>query len=275
MDILETLQQIQGYWKYDGGRFVAKVGDKVTDTVVDCSELTCIPFWSGQLCRDVVAKMLNQMFPELGSDWENSQLIERQTAIKSLFVCSTNDNREMAYEVARQLGGAAIHTQPTYEVVEHETESIDNGWERLDDPTVEKKGQQLDSEIPKNATILFVEDVVTTFKSTIEMFRAVSKVLSVLRRDVTVLPYVLCLVNCSGEKKVPEFEVKGTEPIQGSQEIISLAEVNVRTWDTVLVAEAELFSDEERASMGFNAVGGLKAVCPQKDWDKLVKGDKR
>jgi len=176
--------------------------------------------------------------------------------------------------VALQLGGTAIFTEPFYEIPQEPVLNTSLGLSAhpkdLTRALVQKTGQQLKRfGIPEGATVLFVKDTITTGKSTIEMVNAVNPDICASFGKLTILPYVLCLINRSGK----EFVEWDTHPAR--LKIISLADVNARIWDTTLAAEVDLFDDEQRASFGFNCgMRGLKAVDPKENWDKLVGTDK-
>ena len=107
----------------------------------------------------------------------------------------------LAYEVARQLGATAIFTGPVHvAAVKHEIAVEREGvlFEKVSpaDMCARKIGQELKRfDIPEGATVLFVEDVITTGKSTKAMIWAV---LNNAHPSVIPLRHVLCLVNCSG-----------------------------------------------------------------------------
>lgn len=202
----------------------------------------------------------------------------------------------LVYEVARQLGATAIFTEPVYEAVVVEPNPDGTLYTPLMHSTldgrcvargaVQKTGQELKRfDIPEGATILFVEDVITTGKSTREMFEAVCG----KRDDLNILPYVLCLVNRSGLESVPDCTVawkpgscltEGAITTSDWPTIISLADVQARTWDTIEEAETDLTSSGELSFSEIKSLtsscglGGfrMEAVRPKDNWDLLTKG---
>ena len=154
-------------------------------------------------------------------------------------VTGQNEMAELGHtfnEMARQLGGTAIFTEPYV----HSGRTV-------------KKIQRLKRfEIPEGATVLFVEDVITTGKSTREMVEAVlqSEDGIKFRRERKILPHVLCLVNRSGEKKIRNegFDPHDWDEDAWGLDIVSLAEVKARTWDTVEEAMSDLWAGEGKYS---------------------------
>lgn len=285
MNLIETLTRLGGFWKYDGGKYLAKLtSGNVSDVFCNTGVLTCRPneleHWIGDL---VYAAPL--------SDNEGSWVHD----VPDLYVCGpAMGGITLAYEVARQLGGTAIFTEPKYglssdipafdELSDFAGEVCDF-YEKMRQISV-KTGQQLKRfEIPEGATVLFVEDVITTGKSSTEMVQAVVEEMvkepNVTKRP-TILPHILCLVNRSGHTHVGTGSVSPLQP--NGLEIISLADVQARTWDTVENAEADLMvkcdeSNNPPESVARNELRAeihpflkLEAVRPKDHWDLLTKG---
>ena len=304
MDLLETLKKLNGYWKYNGGRYLAKLtSGKVSDTFVNCGVLTCRPidteiaalnliykfmeqirsnhednpfycdFGEKPICGTCIADMLNHRTLYVGDliPLLTQHLVtdtEWKRNYPNLYVCGpAQGGITLAYEVARQLGGTAIFTEPKYEVKEH---ASDSGIGSFTNTTVEKSGQELKRfEIPDGATVLFVEDVITTGKSTREMIRAV---MNSAHHSVTALPYVLCLVNRSG--------ISGLSLAYGPDDstltdyvpkIISLADINAITWNRLEEARSEIFWGGEITGAMPAFMEEMEAVHPKENWALLTK----
>ena len=231
MDILDTLKSLNGYWHYEGGKYLAKTDDgKVSDTCLNLGVLTCRPEVLYRAVLGLVTKLTVHLPLAPAAYFQD----------KNLYVCGFNDSRELAYEVARQLGGTAI-------------------WFNDD-------GKPSCS-IPDGSTLLFVTDVISSGGTVQKMINFVE---DVYERSGKYLPYVLCLVNTSAQESVEVArEWRGGTASDGCKtyfylekefRIVSLTDVPVRVWDTLLAAEADLFTDDQRASMGFNVMGGLQAL---------------
>lgn len=252
MNLIEELKALGGYWHYEGGKYLATLtSGKVSDTFINTGVLTCRP---DQLSR--VASVLAMRFvlhqtaqPEgiglgHGPEIVNGVWREKHKAT-DIYVCgSAMGGVTLTYEVARHLGATAIFTEPMYD----SDLIIDDNLNKAS--RVVKLGQQLKRfEIPEGAIVLFVEDVITTGRSTREMIHAsYESLMPRVCQDgippdalVHVLSYILCLVNRSG---LSEIEL-GT-PYDGEKhnerkfKIISLADVQARIWDTVLEAQNDL-----------------------------------
>lgn len=269
MNILDTLKSLDGYWKYEDGKYLAKLtSGKVSDTYVNCSVLTSRPYDLGKACE--VLKLKFEDFAYISSVGER---------YPNLYVCGPSmGGITLAYEMGRQLGATAIFTEPKYTTIPN-PHAIG----------VEKIGQQLKRfEIPDGASVLFVEDVITTGKSTGEMISAIWKA---TERNVNVLPYVLCLVNRSGRDTVWTLtKDDGSEMpdnIEGycwhkEFKIISLADVQARTWATVEEARAALcvkcdaennppeVVERNEMNVEIRPFLMVEAVRPKENWDLLT-----
>jgi orotate phosphoribosyltransferase len=272
MDIIETLKDLSGYWKYEGGKYLAKLASgKVSDVYCNLSVLTCRPWLLATAVEDLLINRLEKVVDAAPRRYFHN---------KNLYVCGPAIGGVMlAYEIARQLGGTAIVTEPVYELG-RKTFS-EGGWSsseitcsRLKDHAgqkhyVEKTGQQLNHKIPEGATVLFVTDHIITGKSTREMVNAVNPDIAKNFGRFTILPYILCLVNCGGKKSV-DWE---THPAK--LEIISLAEINTRTWDTVEDARKSIghmvLDDGINQPDGPNPVYPIEAVHPKDCWHVLAR----
>lgn len=300
MDLIETLCSLNGYWKYSGGKYLAKLtSGKVSDTYCNCGVLTCRPVKMRRSCADLIYKMVHSagLPNNVGADfpWEDDHLRD-WVKRNNFYVCGpAMGGITLAYEVARQLDGTAIFTEPVYELGKEAFAG--GGWSssqitcnnlvdnKAQKHYVQKSGQQLKRfEIPEGATVLFVEDVITTGKSTREMIYAIATLKA--SPKVNVLPYVLCLVNRSGHDDIwtltRDDGSKMPMNVAGycwhkNFKIISLADVQARTWDTIDDATEELLSDPgnrsklEKHKQGNEIV--LDAVRPKEHWDLLTGGD--
>ena len=306
MDLLDTLKDLGGYWKYSGGKYLAKLtSGKVSDTYCNCGVLTCRPVD----LMEAVANLLSQFtttlpnaddfnpyrcdcgkWPLRGtcfndlmyqdpdpdaiaiaaalvcSQWRRNA--ESLLDVENLYVCGpAMGGITLAFEVARQLGATAIFTEPVYEV-DYSAKSMAAGQPMKS--AVRKTGQQLKRfEIPEDATVLFVEDVITTGKSTQQMVDAVHRATG---KDFGVpggfLPYVLCLVNRSGWDEVLWASEDNRDDT--GFKIISLADIRARTWETIGEARSEIFWGKEvpDADPSFT----MEAVRPKDNWDLLTEG---
>lgn len=282
-DIISGLKLLGGYWKYHGGRYLAKLtSGQVSDTYVNCSALMARP--SG--LKGVVAALLKRLGERLGEHLSEEEMRKfgptnyaRYSLMSKTTVCGPAVGAiPLAFETARQIGGHAIFTESVYEPVLVETskpypedkqifkvEVVENG--SYDSTPFDaaymktrKAGQQLKRfDIGTDQQLLFVEDVITTGKSSYQMMEAVWKARGMV---IGTLPYILCLVNRSGLDHLDG--PRGCEEIK----IISLADIQARTWDTVLDAVADL---EQEYTPPANVSRGewLEAVWPKDDWDKL------
>jgi len=294
MDILETLKELGGYWKYSGGRYLAKLtSGKVSDTFVNTGVLTCRP-------KPLANAVESVLHTQVGSE-DIDTFAVRYFDVPNLYVCGpAMGGITLAYEVARQLGAEAIFTEPVYATYHDE---FAGGFDKIF-----KTGQQLKRfQIPEGATVLFVEDVITMGKSTREMIEAVYRSFGPVAEGApidaahNVLPYVLCLVNRSQEQRVsftfpasgqawPERAAKGYKAEAGCYigrdfQILSLASIQARTWDAIEKADTELRSRGERPlHFGYCQVRRatdrldgddvrcnckLEALRPKDNWNKL------
>jgi len=94
MDLIETLKELGGYWKYNGGRYLAKLtSGKVSDVFCNTGVLTCRPSTMSLAASDLIRKLNNAVGGEQ----------------QDFYVCGpAMGGVTLAYEVARQLGGTAV-----------------------------------------------------------------------------------------------------------------------------------------------------------------------
>lgn len=278
-NILDTLRVLKGYWKYNGGKYLAELtSGKVSDTYANCSVLTSRPVLTEAVglsyyARDLAEMLLSKMDGRM--DWtQGSELVDRQNALKKpLYICGPAfGGITLSYEMARQLGGVAIFTEKSHYLMENP--SI--GKAAIVDTKMELKRFA----IPEGATILFVEDVITTGKSTREMIEAVAGSLPRSHTSpdnpnpIEYITSVLCLVNRSGSTKLD----MPNGPHKGEWGIISCAEIQARTWDTLNDAREEgyIVTCPECKGVGgdclhcCNGSVGVEAIRPKGNWDKLT-----
>lgn len=282
MDFLSRLRDLGGYWKWNGGRYLAKLtSGKISDEFVNTGVLTCCP----QDLATAVEWLIHQPCPD-GNDKVDTFAV-RYAYKGDIYVCGPAfGGVTLAYEVARQLRATAIFTEPMYGVEDVDPVHIEGGRMKFHGKLV-KTGQALKRfEIPEGATVLFVEDVITTGNSTREMFEAVCGT----RSDLRVLPYVLCLVNRSGLEYVPSCTVaykpgscltEGATTTSDWPTIISLADIRPRTWDTIVEAQMDLRRTCKNHSIARDTSGTdglvevlppLEAVRPKDNWKLLTEG---
>jgi len=112
MDILDTLKSLGGYWHYEGGKYLAQLtSGKVSDTYINAAVLTSSPFYLEDAARNMIRNLRRELFPE-------NQIMNLYGHWKNLHVCGpAMGGVTIAYEVARQLGGTAVFTEPEYSVL--------------------------------------------------------------------------------------------------------------------------------------------------------------
>jgi orotate phosphoribosyltransferase len=216
MNILETLKELKGFWQYNGGKYLVEDEGKISDVFCNTEGLITKPDF-----LELYSEGLHKIF----------RCKHDGLSIPN-YICSYTPNSiTLGYELARQFGCQAIFTEPKYQTEKCYSPPIkcegdyDCNCKYIN---IVKSGQELKFDIPNGATILLAEDVITTGKSIGEMIGAIiSK-----NKNVVILPYILCLINKSMEKGIfyDEFD---------TLKIISLANVKVRTWDTLEQAQKE------------------------------------
>lgn len=249
MNLIKTLKELGGFWKYEGGRYLARLtSGKVSDTFCNTGVLTCKP---GYL-KKAVGHLIHKKAPDATDDVDTVAVRHHDTP--NLYVCGpAMGGVTLAYEVARQLGATAIFTEPVYGL--EDVDPIANDGQRMSfQGKLVKKGQELKRfEISDGhkKTILFVEDVITTGQSTIDMIEVVQRAIP---RDGTVRlrPFVMCLVNRSGNDRL-------NMPYGDGWGIVALEELNARTWDNIEAAQEVLPDVRE-------------AVRPKTNWEQLTNG---
>ena len=273
MDLIEKMKELGGYWEYAGGRYLAELtSGKVSDKFLNTGVVTCRP----KSLSYAVQHLIHKPVPDGVEDVDTFAV--RYSYKENTYVCGpAMGGVTLAYEVARQLGGTAVFTEPVYKTVT----TFD--MEGDDYPRTVKDGQALKRfMIPEGATVLFVEDVITTGKSTLEMISAV--------RDATeanFLPYVLCIINRSGlpsigrhvkKDQAPDYYTGEITNVLAHQEfkVISLADIEARTWNTIEEAEKAITG---RMPSGKYTVPGtgtvinmapMEAVRPKDNWALLT-----
>ena len=259
MDIISRMKDFGGYWRYQGGKYLAELASgKLSDLFCNTTVITsrpdesCLP----EAAKTLAIKMLDWCvteddLPHRPDGWDGSDEYERQNAITDLYVCGPAfGGITLSYEVARQLGGVSIFTEPVYSAVGGGPGFVS---------AVQKEGQELKRfTVPNGSHMLFVEDVITTGKSTLEMMDAVwaKQDQSQLLRN---LECILCLVNRSGED---HLELPNGDYWQ----IIALAEEEAHTWGDVGEAMDDL-GIQPRSALDI-----LEPVRPKDNWDKLNEG---
>jgi orotate phosphoribosyltransferase len=250
MVLISELKSLNGYWKYEEGKkYLAKLtSGKISDTFVNTGVLTMLPV----LLENIVSNLYKGYVSEI-PEGAYTEIIKYNPD----YVCSPSVGAiTLGYELARKFPCKAIFTEPKYDIMR-----CNYGCNDLvcpcDELTIIKNGQELKRfEISEGSRILFAEDVVTTGKSTREMIMAVDK--SCGEGKIKVIPYLLCLVNRSGMDKIGiSSDVRVSSRL--SLKIISLAEVNARTWDTLEDAQRDCPSV-------------IEALGPKQNWKKLVEG---
>lgn len=244
-DFFDDLSTLGGFWHYeDGKKYLAKLtSGKVSDTFVNCSPLTSCP----TVLKDHVNIMVGQylkkfVFHKEGGDY----------SIPTHICGPAMGGITLSYEVARVFSKAI----PDHGFKSIFTESTSTK-EIMDGTYLKKSRQELKRfDIPDNAKVLMVEDVITTGKSTTQMIQALFDAGAMKRFDV--LPYVMCMVNRSDMGNVSV-----NSPVIGSAsldfQILPLTSIQARTWETLEHAQKDCPSVVE-------------ALRPKANWDKLVEG---
>lgn len=206
MNILEILADLGGYWKYDGGRYLAELASgKVSDCFFNLSTVTSDPE-----ALKLVVELLSGAVDKAG-------IMDHDGPTH---VCGPSmGGITLAYEIACAIGAKAIFT------------------EKEGDSQVLKR-----FEVGPYSTILMVEDVITTGASTEKMMNGLRH--RGTPTPPRLLPYVLCIVNRTGRDKLNTLPYP-SDGFQGDGhlpdiKIIAAAEVEARTWDTLEEAQEEL-----------------------------------
>ena len=232
VDIISILKQLNGYWKYQPGQqYLAKLtSGKISDTFLNTGVLTSYP------------EYLYEIIGDYKFDFNNKR--------PNVICGPALGGITLAYEIAIAFGARMIFTEPTYRV--DNTPVILNGVGEIIQK-VEKHGQELSRfSITPDDRILFVEDVITTGKSTLEMINAVLGQ-SISHSTLSeFIPQVFCLINRSNLKEINV----GSNIIF---KIRSVAEVQSRTWNTL---------DEAKQALP----GVVDALRPKANWERLTKG---
>ena len=305
-DLIEILKSLNGYWQHDSGRYLAELPDgKISDTYIDIDSLTSRPNLLSPLLKDLYVKA--GLWKPLGPDGWGGEGFDTKEVPSNLYVCGSSPNNiTLAYEVARQLGmtsqlGAiAIFTEPTFRYCcPHDmgspfgldTKPATECEGNMEDKVMLKTGQQLKRfEIPENATVLFAIDKIVTGKNARDMIKAVCASASSFEwgyGKADPLQYILCLVNQSGADKLV---VKDHYDCEREFKIISLADIKMRTWNSLEEAEASLLCHvcefnnvcpedgeckggiERRNKNCAYSDTKLEAINPKTNWDLLTKG---
>lgn len=222
--MIGDLKKHNGYWIYEEGKkYLAELtSGKISDTFINTGVVTCRPTVLDDICEGMIKEVCD----------ENPN-----------YVCSPAvGGITLGYELAAQAFCAAIFTEPKYELMNRGEVEINA------EPIIEKKGQSLKRfSIEDKSTVLFVEDVITTGKSTREMIEAVLSA----NNTINCVPIVICLVNRSGQDTITvdskEFK------------IISKINVSARVWDTLEDAQKD-------------CPNVIEALRPKQNWKKLTEG---
>ena len=237
IDLLKTLAAQGGYWKWEPGqRYLAELtSGKISDVFCNTGVLTTNP----ELLRDVIRLILRKLSEQRAYLW--------QTEGPLIVIGPAFGGITLAYELVRHLGyGKAFFTEPVYDI----------GGAPPPLVKIRKSGQKFrfGDRIPKGSTILFIEDVITTGKTSLEMMAAMKEV--VPHGEFEIFSYLPCLVNRSGKKSLIRPVCPGAEQ---QMKILAIAEVTARTWDTLEEAQAD-------------CEGVVDAVRPKANWQQLVEG---
>ena len=271
-DFLDVLKYNDGFWQYSGGPYLAELtSGKISTVFLNTGIVTTDP---ELLARAAVVLLINAGLLSLPKQ------VFSEHAFKLNEYCTvkpTEDNTRithvigpafggiaLALEVARILGAKALFTEPVYKTPFRQ-DRIDeyNRWNGnggkgavWHEPATIKDGQTFRFDLPNNAKILFVEDVITTGQSTREMMCAV--------KASDAVPNVLCLVNRNYSQKhdafVGSIEMNTGNTYESSLgKISSLVNVKARIWNSLEDAQKDCP----------NAVATLK---PKKNWAQLISG---
>jgi orotate phosphoribosyltransferase len=186
---IEVLSNKNAYWHHDGNLnrpYALLTSGKISNFFANCSVITKSPLLLTDAASDLFRKMT-----------------EQKDCLPDAFVGSAYGAITLAYELARHgedyWGG--------------DTEA----WftAKGEDDTMELDRFEFSSNIK---SVIMVEDVITTFKTTRASIAALRP--KAHFGHAKILPYVLCIVNRSGQSEIDGFK------------IISLIEVNnALTWE--------------------------------------------
>lgn len=203
----EELSVLNGYWEYNGGRYLALLASgKVSDVFCNTGVLTTYPkklsAWSEVLYREIVGHSFNPVVvgPGMGGI-------------------------TLAYELARNFEDSkAFFTEPV-EIVGKITGAV-------------VKGQKFRFELPVGREVLLTEDVITTGGSVQKTFSAIYK------PDLKVAPVIACLVDRRPEDGPLQLICSADAEAEGDFtildfKVVSLLRIKPKTWDTIEDAKKE------------------------------------
>ena len=222
----DELEALGGFWQYKvGGKYLALLASgKISDVFCNTGILTTYPdkleIWGMKLARE-----LREHLPH-GSQRSLSIIGPGMGGIT------------LAYELARYLhadtGTRSFFTEPV------EADGV--------------KSQKFRFDLPVCASVLLVEDVITTGGSVQKTINAVSE-----RGFTDFIPVVACLVDRRSEKGKLVLDHPHSSKSKIELQVVSLLDICPRTWNTLEAASADCPSV-------------IEAIKPKGNWSKLVEG---
>ena len=266
-DFLEELDEAGGYWQHKPGqKYLAKLtSGKVSDTFLNTGMITTDP----EELECASLRLLERLGVILNGD--NTISTSNNMELPTHVIGPAAGGVTLAYEVAKILGAKALFTEPeySYEINEAKEDAMTCSYEAFDGKEMQislvKRGQKFRFDLPDDAKVLFVEDVITTGKSTNQMIDAVHK-----SKDNNVFNSygkVLCLINRSEHTKVPTryldiVSLADVKPFELWHTANGLSRENLtfsKIWDTLEDAQKDLPEVEA-------------VLRPKQEWEKLTNG---
>lgn len=333
-DIVETLIHLRGFWRYRGGRFLAKLPNgHVTNTYVRDNILMQQPdFMAGIVSNLLFNASLDiykcheddnpfyTSFPHepfngrcLADLIMSDQIIDTTEHIvkllenglfslfttENLVVCACDHtNLIFAYEIARQLGAEATHTDPIYSVIYHPVDtsgiteealqrnlqnivgSLPVNMKHLKDvvyraihaqvtTSISKVGQRFHYPVTaQDSTVLFVDSVIQSGNLLRESMEAVYCKMLAQSPQTTFrfYPMVLCLFNLSNDDTLCADPTKERSEYNKDYQIVSLKDIETDVWPSVTDACRSLAVQKG----GFASIECALDPTNECDWEILT-----
>ena len=211
---LRVLKDSESYWVHDGERrrpYVFLTGGSISNCYVNCTKIVSTPWYLERAARELLTLLK----------------LEGCDSMPDAFCGSAYGAITLALEITRQ----ARAREAWYAIKSGDGMEIDRFSFSKD-----------------VRTIGLCEDVITHFRTTRLVVRAIEKMTQETEHKGTILPYVLCIANRSGYSEIDGYK------------IVSLVDIrNAKTWTR---------GHNPFTSDGFEQV---TAVYPKKNWKLLTK----